>query len=149
MIDYKIKLLSTHDLRLKQAVKDKNLKSRAILNLMAKIWRLKNSPEELKKAVALFGELTSESEDFILYVLDYLESMRVVTTQSWRDLEKELVLEKTFKKGGFMDIREEIKQKGKRTNGRTNGRHATGHTKRTTGGSLKFIVSRVGFKDFI
>ena len=39
--------------------------------------------------------------------------MKVVTTKSWRSLEKELVLEGTFKKGGFMDIREEIKERGR------------------------------------
>ena len=43
MVDYKIKLLSTHDFRLKKALKDKSLKSRAILNLMSKIWELKDS----------------------------------------------------------------------------------------------------------
>ena len=121
MIDYKIKLLSTHDLRLKRAMKDKSLKSRAILNLMSKIWELKDSPEDLKKAVALFGELSGEREDVILYVLDYLESMKVVTAEGWREMEKELVLEGTFKKGGFMDIREEIRQKG-RMEGRQEGR---------------------------
>ena len=79
---------------------------------MGKIWELKDSPEELKKAVALFGELSGEREDFILYVLDYLEALQVITVKSWQELEKELVLEGTFKKGGFMDIREEIRQKG-------------------------------------
>ena len=113
MLNYKIKLLSTHDELLQQAMGDKSLKSQAILNLMDKIWELEDSPEELKKAVALFGELSGEKEDFILYVLDYLESMKVVTNKSWRDLEKELVLEGTFKKGGFMDIREEIKERGR------------------------------------
>ena len=100
---------------------DKKLKSRAVLNLMSKIWGLKDSPAELKKTISLFGGLAGESEDFILYVLDYLESMRVITAQRWRDLEKELVLEGTFKKGGFMDIREEIRQKG-RMEGRMEGR---------------------------
>ena len=100
---------------------DKKLKSRAVLNLMSKIWGLKNSPGELKKTISLFGELADENEDFILYVLDYLESMKVVTAKRWRDLEKELVLEGTFKKGGFMDIREEIRQKG-RVEGRVEGR---------------------------
>ena len=120
MVNYKIKLLSTHDELLQQAMGDKSFKSRAILNLMGKIWELEDSPEELKKAVALFGELSGENEDFILYVLDYLESMKVVTNKSWRDLEKELVLEGTFKKGGFMDIREEIKERG-RLEGRQEG----------------------------
>ena len=50
----------------------------------------------------------------------YLESMKVVTAKSWRSLEKELVLEGTFKKGGFMDIREEIKERG-RLEGRLEG----------------------------
>ncbi len=113
MINYQIKLLSTHDPEVKRAMKDKSLKSHAVLNLMGKIWELKDSPAELKKAVALFGELSGEKEDFILYVLDYLESMEVVTTDSWQDLERELVLEGTFKKGGFMDIREEIRQKAR------------------------------------
>ena len=43
----------------------------------------------------------------------YLESMKVVTAKSWRNLEKELVLEGTFKKRGDMDIREEIKERGR------------------------------------
>ena len=34
MINYHIKLLSTHDLRLKKAMSDKSFKSRAILNLI-------------------------------------------------------------------------------------------------------------------
>ena len=101
-------------------MKDKQLKSRAVLNLMAKIWNLKNSPEELKKVVALFGDLADEREDFVLYVLEYLKSMNIVTAKSWVDLEKELVLEGTFKKGGFMDIREEIRQEG-RLEGRQEG----------------------------
>ena len=41
MLNYKIKLLSTHDELLQQAMGDKSLKSRAILNLMDKIWELK------------------------------------------------------------------------------------------------------------
>ncbi len=49
-----------------------------------------------------------------------MESMEVVTTDSWQDLERELVLEGTFKKGGFMDIREEIRQKA-RLEGRQEG----------------------------
>ncbi len=120
MINYNIKLLSTHDPEVRRAMEDKSLKSRAVLNLMGKIWDLRDSPEELKKTVALFGELSGEREDFILHVLDYLESMKVVTVKSWQELEKELVLEGTFKKGGFMDIREEIRQKG-RLEGRQEG----------------------------
>ena len=78
MIDYKIKLLSTHDLKLKRAMSNKSLKSHAVLNLMSKVWNLKGSPEGLKEVVSLFGELAEEREDFILYVLEYLESMKLV-----------------------------------------------------------------------
>ena len=113
VIDYKIKLLSTHDLKLKRAMSNKSFKSHAVLNLMAKVWDLKASPEGLKEVVSLFGELADEREDFILYVLEYLESMKLVTADSWRSLEKQLTLEGTFKKGGFMDIREEIKERAR------------------------------------
>ena len=39
MINYHIKLLSTHDLKLKRAISDKSFKSRAVL--MGKIWKTK------------------------------------------------------------------------------------------------------------
>ena len=62
--------------------------------------------------MAEFGEF-SDRKDIILSLADYLESAGAVTEKLWRKLEQELVLEGTFKKGGYMNTREYIKEEGR------------------------------------
>ena len=113
MIDYEVKIIDMHSPEVQKKLQSGEFETiRPFLNLMADIWRLKDATEEeLKAVLAEFGEF-SDRKDIILSLADYLESAGAITDELWRKLEKELVLEGTFKKGGFMDIQEEIKQRG-------------------------------------
>ena len=50
-------------------------------------------------------------QDLLLIVWEYLESMGM-SEHKWKELEEELVSEGVFKKGGIMNIREAILQRG-------------------------------------
>ena len=113
MIDYEVKIIDINNPEIQKALQSGEFETiRPFVNLMANIWALKNATEEeLKAVLAEFGEF-SDRKDIILSIADYLESADVIKEPLWRKLEKELVLKGTFKKGGYMDIQEEIKQRG-------------------------------------
>ena len=69
----------------------------------------------------MFGEFSEKREDLILNVVEYLEAMKIIDRRKWEKLEKELLAEGIFKKGGFMDIRKHIEERG-RQKGRLEGR---------------------------
>ena len=78
----------------------------------------------------------------------------MVTVDSWRDLEKELVLEGTFKKRGFMDIREEIREKGRlegwqkgQQEGRQEGRQEVALNLLSAGLDLKTVSNYTGLSE--
>ena len=112
LIDYEMRLINAREAKFRSLIK--KLRAYAPLNLMERIWFLKSSPEEIKSVVALFGEFSGLNVDLILDVIEYLESAGVVNRSLWEPLEKELLTEGIFKKGGFMNTREEIKQRGVR-----------------------------------
>ena len=58
MINYEVKLLDTHDPRLKGIFKNQRFKSRGALYLLSQIWDLKLSHSQLKEVLALFGEFS-------------------------------------------------------------------------------------------
>ena len=113
MIDYEVKIIDINNPEIQKALQSGEFETiRPFMNLMANIWTLKDATEEeLKAVLAEFGEF-SDRKDIILSIADYLESADVIKEPLWRKLEKELVLEGTFKKGGYMDIQKEIKQRG-------------------------------------
>ena len=86
--------------------------------LLGRIWELRsNGWEGLKEILVLLNESFGEEEfsykqDLLLIVLEYLESMGM-SEHKWKELEEELVSEGVFKKGGIMNIREAILQRGK------------------------------------
>ena len=69
---------------------------------------------ELKKVLALFGNFSGKRNDLIISVSDYLESVLKKSRKLcklWKKVEKELMAEGIFQKGGHMDIKEHIKEK--------------------------------------
>lgn len=116
MLNYELKLLNTHDSKIKGVFKDKNFHSRGALYLLGKIWSLKLSRTELKEVLALFGNFSGKRNDLIISVSDYLESVLKESRKLrklWVEVEKELVEEGIFQKGGYMDIKEHIREKGR------------------------------------
>ena len=82
---------------------------------MGRIWSLKLSRTELKETLALFGDFSGKRNDLIVSAADYLEAVLKKSRkfrQLWEQVEKELVEEGIFQRGGFMDIREHIREKG-------------------------------------
>ena len=110
MIDYEIRLINARAKGFQALIK--SLGAYAPLNLMDRVWFLKNSLEETKSAMALFGGGSKWDEDLVLKAMEYLESAGVVDRSRWDSLEGELVREGTFKTGGLMNIKEDIRQRG-------------------------------------
>ena len=53
MINYKVRLLDTHDLKVKKALKNKDFKSRGFLNTLKKTWFLKADISFVSKVTGL------------------------------------------------------------------------------------------------
>ena len=114
MLNYKMRVLDTHDPRIERAIQDKNFKSRGFLNALKGVWSLKAEEGGLKEAVSLFDNWIGNREDLALSVGDYLwSSVPGMTGELWKELEREAVRKGIFTKGGFMDIREHFKEEGR------------------------------------
>lgn len=113
MLNYRLKLLNTHDPTIKRACEDRSIKSRGALSLLARIWFLKHNAEELKELVALFSEFSGKREDLILSVVNYLKSAVGLSRELWERVEQSAIEEGLLQKGGYMDIREEIREEGR------------------------------------
>ncbi len=112
MLDFKLKVVDTKDPKVRKAFKDPRIKSRGILALLAKIWFIKNSPAELSAVVEAFSEFSGKREDLLLSVVSYLKTAGGVSAQLWKQVEKRAVERGLLTRGGYMDIRQEIKEEG-------------------------------------
>ena len=112
MLNYNLKLLDTHDPKVQKVFKNKNFKSRGALNLLSRIWTLKPEVSELKEVLALFSDFSGKEDDLILNAVDYLKSVLGVSQELWEQVERESIEEGILHRGGYMDIREDIKLEG-------------------------------------
>ena len=104
--------LDTHDPKVQKALKDPNIQSRGALALLSKIWFLKKSVPELLEFVSAFSGFSGKREDLILSAVDYLKSAGGVSVELWKKVEQLAIERSLLKRGGYMDIREEIKEVG-------------------------------------
>ena len=121
MLNYEVRLLDTHDSKIQNVLKDKNFKSRGFLNALKEIWSLKAEEDVLNEAVSLFDNWTGDKGDLLLSLGDYFwASIPGMTEELWKKVESEAVKKGIFSKGGYMNIREHIKEEG-RQEGRQEG----------------------------
>ena len=113
MLNYNLKLLDTHDVKVQRVFKNKDFKSRGALSLLSRIWTLKREVSDLKKVLALFSDFSGKEDDLILNAVDYLKSVLGVSRELWEEVERESIEEGVLQKGGYMDIREDIRQEAK------------------------------------
>ena len=113
VLNYSLKLLDTHDVRVQKVFKNKNFRSRGALSLLSRIWTLKLEVSELKKVLTLFSDFSEKEDDLILNAVDYLRSVLGMSQELWEQVEKESMEEGILNKGGYMDIREDMKQEAK------------------------------------
>ena len=113
MVDFKLKLVDTNDPKVREAFKDPRIKSRGILAVLGKIWFIKNSPSELLALVEAFSGFSGKPKDLLLAGVDYLKTAGGVSVKLWEKVEKTAVEQGLLRRGGYMDIREEIREVAK------------------------------------
>ena len=117
MLNYGIKILDVKSPIAQRAYK--NLRSRAVIQLLSEIWSLKNpNPEEVRGIFVGFKDLLKEVKgqqrrDMVLKILEYLTDNTGLDLRTWKKAEELMVGEGILTKGGVMDIREHIKEKGR------------------------------------
>ena len=119
MLDYEVKLIDVHDKALKKLLKElKFKKSKGVLNLFAKIWTLKDKKkikeEDLLKILSEFGVFSTKADnDLVLSIMNYFKSAGV-SDELLERTEQEAFRKRIFtKKGGYMDVRENIREEGR------------------------------------
>ena len=116
MLDFSPRIIDTHDPKVVRAIKDKRFKSRACLNLMKEVVTIKPGEEEekLKESILLFEDYHGNKEDLALNIGNYIWAVVPgMTEELWKRIEQEAVNKGIFPKGGYMNIREQIKEEGR------------------------------------
>ena len=115
VLDFRPRIIDTHDPKVLRAIKDKRFKSRACLNVMKEVVTVKSGEEEkLKWILSLFEDYPGNKEDLALNLGDYIWAVVPgMTEELWKRVEQEAVNKGIFPKGGYMNIREQIKEEGR------------------------------------
>ena len=122
MLEYKVRLIDLQDqAKVARVFKGSGFeRTQAALYLMHRAWGLKEKrgPERRKILSALLpmlkglsGKGGKKREDLLLSVVEYMRSLGV-SGSLWEELEREALNRGFLNKGGVMNIREYIKQKG-------------------------------------
>ncbi len=117
MLNYGIKILDANSPRIQRAYK--KLKSRGAIKLLSEIWDIKwPSPEKVRDIFVEFKDLLKKAKepqrkDTILKILEYLQDNTGLDLKTWKKAEELIIEEGILTKGGVMDIREHIKEKGR------------------------------------
>ena len=113
MLNYRLRLLDTHDPKVEKVLKNKNFKSRGFLNTLKKIWFLKADEALLGEAISLFDNWSGDRDDLMLNLGNYLwAAIPGMTKELWEAMERKAIKKGLFSRGGYMNIREYIKEEG-------------------------------------
>ena len=112
MLDFKVKLLDANSPKLEKVFKSKEFKSRGALYLLREVWSGKRDLAFLRQVFDLFQEVLKKRDDVTLSVAEYLAKGYKISPEVWRKAETEAVQRGLLKKGGFMDIRKHIEERG-------------------------------------
>ena len=113
MLNYGLRLLDTHEARMEKVLQDKSFKSRGFLNVLKEVWNLKADETLLNETISLFDNWSGDRDDLILSLGDYLwAAVPGMTKELWGKVERTAINKGIFSKGGYMNIREHIKEEG-------------------------------------
>ena len=114
LLNYGMRLLDTQDPKVSAVLKDKNFKSRGFLNALKRVWDLKADEVLLNKAVSLFDNWPGDRDELLLSLGAYFwAAVPGMTEQLWRKVESSAVKRGIFSKGGYMNIKEYIREEGR------------------------------------
>ncbi len=119
MLNYEPKVINTQDLRVRKVHKSKQYKSRGVISLLSEVWDI-DKPSVLK-VVEIFGDFEDilkplsgkQQKDMSLAILEYLFDNTGLDLKTWKEAEKLIIEAGILTRGGFMNIREIIKEKGR------------------------------------
>ncbi len=114
VLNYEPRLLDTHDPKVDKVIGDSNFKSRGPLNALKSAWDFKADEGMLSEALSLFDNWTGDKDDLLVNLGNYFWSVVPgMNRELWTKLESLAVKRGIFTKGGYMDIREHIKEEGR------------------------------------
>ncbi|MCY4513048.1 MAG: Rpn family recombination-promoting nuclease/putative transposase [Bdellovibrionales bacterium] len=112
MLNFEIRLLDAHDPKLDRVFKDQSFKSRGALYLLREVWSSKADLDFLRRFFGLSQDILGKHDKLILSVIEYLATGYKIKPEIWRKAEAEAVKQGLLKKGGYMDIRKHIEERG-------------------------------------
>ena len=120
MLNFKLKIISTKDPKIRKLIKNKGSKIWGVIKLLDEIWDIKEPSAKKVKSIIkdYFGDILKdktkkEVEEIIIGIEEYLRDTTGLKSEEWEKAKKELIDEGTIKKGVNMNIRELIKEKGR------------------------------------
>lgn len=122
MLNYELKLLDVQEAKVTRILKNQSVQSRGALYLLREIWWVKPEAAALERAIGFLKDLAGQRDDLILSVVDYLfKAVPGMSREVWEKAEKDAVAKGLLIKGGYMDVKERIREEG-RQEGRQEGR---------------------------
>ena len=119
MLNFKLKVIDTKDPKIRKIVKNKGSKIWGVIKLLDEVWDIKEPSAEKVQAIIrdYFGEILKgktkrEEEEIVIGIVEYLRDTTGLKLKEWEKAEKALREEGILQKGGIMNIRELIKEKG-------------------------------------
>ena len=113
MLDYEPRLIDTKgikDKRLREFLKNSRSGLNWVLKILDRNWFLRDNKRELREL--LFGFFANiKKEKLIIALMEYLKAVGL-SSGIWKKLEREAIKKGLLNKGGYMDIREDIRQQG-------------------------------------
>ena len=113
VLEYEPRFIDTKDIeneRLRECLKDKSSGLHWVLEVLDRSWFLRDNTKELREL--LFGFFASiKKEKLIIALMEYLRAQGL-SSRIWKSLEREAIKKGLLNKGGYMDVREDIKQEG-------------------------------------
>ncbi len=113
-LNYGIRVVDVSSPAARKAIADRSFKSRGFLSALKEARSLKPEEGELRKAISLFDNWTGDRDDLALNVGSYFwSSIPGMTKELWEKLERDAVRRGIFSKGGFMNVREYMKEEAR------------------------------------
>ncbi len=119
MLNYELKVINTQDPKVRRAYKGYQLRGRGVVKLLSEVWSIKRiTPDKVKEVFVGFEDIlkklqVDQQRDTVLRILEYLFDNTDLNIGTWEKAEKLLIEEGLLTRGGVMDIREHIKEKGR------------------------------------
>ena len=120
MLNYELKIINTKDPKIRKIFKDKRSKIWGVIKLLDEVWDIKEPSAEKVKTIIrdyfgdiLKGKTKREVDEIVIGIVEYLRDAAGLKLKEWQKAEQGLIEEGILKKGGVMNIREIIEEKGR------------------------------------